>query len=208
MTAGIDNVTFETGDIYDLRFADASFDHVFVCFVLEHLPNPTEALHRLLRVLRPGGTITVIEGDHGSTFFHPHSDAAQAAVGCQVSLQAANGGNANICRSLFPLLAAAGASDVRVSPRHVYVDASRPAWVEGFTKNTFTAMIRGVRNDALRSGLIDAERFDQGIRDLERTAGPDGVFNYMFFKATGRRPADGDSHTTTNSLLEEEPPTS
>ena len=50
-----------------------SFDHVFVCFVLEHLTRPAEALIILRRLLRPGGTITVIEGDHGSTYFHPES---------------------------------------------------------------------------------------------------------------------------------------
>lgn len=51
----------------------ASFDHVFVCFLLEHLPRPVEALTRLRSTLKPGGTITVIEGDHGSTYFHPDS---------------------------------------------------------------------------------------------------------------------------------------
>ena len=51
------------------------FDHVFVCFVLEHLARPVEALSILERLLRPGGTITLIEGDHGSTYFHPDSAA-------------------------------------------------------------------------------------------------------------------------------------
>ena len=31
------NVEFRQADIFDLPFAPASFDHVFVCFVLEHL---------------------------------------------------------------------------------------------------------------------------------------------------------------------------
>ena len=183
---GIVNVEVEQGDLFDLRFADHSFDHVFVCFVLEHLPDPVAALRRLLRVLRPGGTITVIEGDHGSTFFHPDSDAAHAAIDCQVALQAANGGNANIGRSLYPLLVEAGATEVVVSPRHVYVDGSRPTWIEGFTKNTFTAMIEGVRDEALGAGFIAADEFNRGIVDLQRTATSDGVFSYMFFKAVAR----------------------
>jgi SAM-dependent methyltransferase len=182
--AGIANVTFEQGDIFDLRFADGSFDHVFVCFVLEHLADPVRAAAALRRVLRPGGTVTVIEGDHGSTFFHPFSDDAMAAVGCQVTLQAMAGGNANIGRQLYPLLREAGYQEVRVSPRHVYVDGSRPEWIEGFTRNTFTAMIEGVRTAAVGEGLITAERFDDGIAALRRTAAPDGVFNYMFFRAT------------------------
>ena len=32
--AGFGNVTFQTADIFRLPFPEASFDHVFVCFVL------------------------------------------------------------------------------------------------------------------------------------------------------------------------------
>ena len=97
-------------------------------------------------LLRPGGTITVIEGDHGSAYFHPDSAAAHAAIRCQVELQRAAGGNALIGRQLYPLLVEAGFDAVRVSPRMVYVDASRPDLVDGFTRKTFTAMIEGVRD--------------------------------------------------------------
>jgi len=38
-------------------------------------------------MLKPGGTITVIEGDHGSTCFHPDSEPAREAIACQVRLQ-------------------------------------------------------------------------------------------------------------------------
>jgi len=64
--AGLTNVEFRQGDIFELPFGAESYDHVFVCFVLEHLAQPVEALAALDRVLKPGGTITVIEGDHGS----------------------------------------------------------------------------------------------------------------------------------------------
>jgi len=37
---GLTNVDFQVANIFELPFADASFDHVLVCFVLEHLPNP------------------------------------------------------------------------------------------------------------------------------------------------------------------------
>jgi len=189
LQSGITNVKFEQGDIFDLSYPDASFDVVFVCFVLEHLAAPVEALRELLRVMKPEGTIWVIEGDHGSAFFHPDSTSARAAIECQVSLQAAAGGNANIGRELYPLMCEAGLIGVTVSPRHVYVDGSRPQWIEGFTRDTFTAMIEGVRDAALAAGILAAPEFDAGIRDLNRTAQTDGVFSYMFFKATGRREA-------------------
>jgi SAM-dependent methyltransferase len=186
--AGLTNVEFRHADIFDLPFGAESFDCVFVCFVLEHLSRPVEALAVLRGLLRPGGTITVIEGDHGSTYFHPDSAAAHAAIQCQVTLQAQAGGNALIGRQLYPLMVEAGFEGVSVSPRMVYVDDSRPELVDGFTRRTFTAMIEGVRESALAAGLIDPERFDAGIRDLHRTADGDGVFCYTFFKGVASKP--------------------
>jgi SAM-dependent methyltransferase len=186
-SAGLANVELRQADIFALPFGGASFDHVFVCFVLEHLSRPVEALAILTGLVRPGGTITVIEGDHGSTYFHPDSAAAHEAIQCQVALQREAGGNSLIGRELYPLMTAAGLDAVRVSPRMVYVDASRPDLVDGFTRKTFTAMIEGVREPALEARLIEPERFDAGVRALHRTTEADGVFCYTFFKGVGER---------------------
>ncbi len=184
---GLYNVQFQQADIFNLDFEPESFDHVFVCHVLEHLNHPDKALIILKNLIRVGGTITVIEGDHGSAYFYPDSEAAHQAIECLVDLQRRSGGNAMIGRELYPLLKEAGFSSIHVSPRMVYVDSSRPALVEGFTKNTFTAMIEGVRDAALKAQMIDESTFDRGIWDLYRTAESDGVFCYTFFKATATK---------------------
>jgi len=72
--------------------------------------------------------------------------------------------------------------DIRVSPRMIYVDSSKPDLVEGFTKSTFIAMVEGVKEQSMRSGLMEEEEWDKGIRDLYRTTGEDGTFIYTFFK--------------------------
>jgi SAM-dependent methyltransferase len=172
---GLADVEFRRADLLDPPFAPGSFDHVFLCFVLEHLPDPVGVL----------GSLRRLEGDHGSTCFHPDSEAARRAIAAQVALQRAAGGDALIGRRLHPLLREAGFASVRVSPRMVYVDGSRPDLADCFTRRTFTAMIRGVREPALAAGLMGAEAFDEGVRALERTAEPDGVFCYTFFKAWG-----------------------
>ena len=189
--AGHDHVAFRQADVHDLPFEPQSFDHVFVCFVLEHLADPVGALEACRRVLRPGGTLTVVEGDHGSAYFHPDHAAARRAVACQVELQARAGGDALVGRRLYPLLGEAGLADVVVSPRVVYADASRPEMVDGFTRRTFTAMVAGVRDQAVTAGLLTAEEFDAGVRALERTAEPDGTFSYTFFKARATAPGAG-----------------
>ena len=113
--------------------------------MLEHLADPVGALEHSSALLTPGGTVTVIEGDHGSAYFHPDSAAARAAIQCQIDAPARAGGNALIGREVHPLLVEAGFEDVARLAAIVYVDASRPDLVDGFTRKTFTAMIEGVR---------------------------------------------------------------
>ena len=186
--AGLGQVTFRQADILALPFPEGSFDHVFACFVLEHLSAPDAALAALRYVLRPGGSLTVIEGDHGSVLFHPENAAARHAIACQVELQRRAGGDAMIGRRLSALLRDAGFEAVRISPRLIYADAGRPALVEGFIRRTFTAMVAGVREPAIAAGLTNAAAFDAGIAALERSAAPDGSFSYQFFKGIGRKP--------------------
>jgi ubiquinone/menaquinone biosynthesis C-methylase UbiE len=182
---GLTNVEFQQADVFNLPFAEESFDYIFVCFVLEHLAAPAEALIKLKKVLRSGGTLTAIEGDHGSAYFYPDSEYARRTIKCLIDLQAKTGGNSLIGRQLYPLLTGCGFKDVRVTPKAVYADSSRPEMVEGFTKNTFTAMVEGVREQALSSRMIDEKSWEKGVADLYRTAESDGVFNYTFFKAVG-----------------------
>lgn len=40
------DVTWHQGDLHRLPLPDGAFDHVFLCFVLEHLPDPKPAWRR------------------------------------------------------------------------------------------------------------------------------------------------------------------
>jgi len=180
---GIENVECKVADVRDLAASKTEqFDHVFVCFVLEHLANPVEILTQLKNLLKPSGTITVIEGDHGSTFFYPDNKAAQKVVWAQTELQAKRGGDANIGRALYPLLQKAGFKQAEVSPRQIYVDASKEGLVDGFIKNTFTAMIQGMGEELIAEEVVTKSEYEKGIDGLLRTAEVDGVFSYTFFK--------------------------
>ena len=96
--AGLSNVSFQTANIFKLPFPKASFDHVFACFVLEHLKEPAKALRCLKAVLKPGGTLMVIEGDHSSTLFHPRCDAAWKTIQGLIDLQAKEAANLKMRR--------------------------------------------------------------------------------------------------------------
>ena len=48
-------IDFRVGDAEKLEFADNSFDFVFSCETLEHIPHPENMLKEIYRVLKPGG---------------------------------------------------------------------------------------------------------------------------------------------------------
>lgn len=59
--AGLDNLTWQAGDARALPFGDATFDQVVTRFSFHHLLDPAQALGEMVRVCRPGGTVTVVD---------------------------------------------------------------------------------------------------------------------------------------------------
>jgi ubiquinone/menaquinone biosynthesis C-methylase UbiE len=68
---GITNVTFRAASIYQLPYADGSFDAAFACAVLQHLADPLAAIEEMRRVLKPGGVIGIADGSSTITFRYP-----------------------------------------------------------------------------------------------------------------------------------------
>jgi 2-polyprenyl-3-methyl-5-hydroxy-6-metoxy-1,4-benzoquinol methylase len=64
---GLDS-KIETGreSLLDLSFPDASFDYILCWGVLMHIPDVEKAVSELSRVLKPGGTLVVSEGNMSS----------------------------------------------------------------------------------------------------------------------------------------------
>jgi SAM-dependent methyltransferase len=88
--AGIE-ATLREGDALALPFADASFDHVWMMWLLEHIPDAVAALHEARRVLVPGGAITAIEVDYSTCRVEPSTPSVEALLRAMVQGMAASG---------------------------------------------------------------------------------------------------------------------
>ena len=187
-SSGFDNVTFQQEDIHKLPFADESFDNVFVCFVLEHLEDPVAALVELKRVLKPSGTITVIEGDHGSAFWHPETPESVAAWNGLITAQRKIGHDPNIGRRLTPLLTTAGFELQSCEPAWLYADKLKPALRDGMVNHIIVPMVQSAEEQILTDNLVPKDVYQQGITDLSRVDEIDeGTFFYTWFKAVAKK---------------------
>jgi SAM-dependent methyltransferase len=88
--AGVEASLVEA-DALALPFADESFDHVWMMWFLEHVPDPAAALSESRRVLVPGGVITAIEVDYSTCRAEPSTPSIEALIRAMVEGMAASG---------------------------------------------------------------------------------------------------------------------
>ncbi len=186
--AGYSTVEFRHEDIFDHRLGPGSFDHIFVCFVLEHMEQPVKALEHMMTLLRVGGTITLIEGDHSSGRWTPETEASRAAWNGLVTSQQRLGHDPNIGNRLQALMSEAGINRMQVEPREVFADRSDPDLLHGVVNQIIAPMVFSAEKHILDNWLVEPQTWKEGLRDLNNVASSaDGTFFYSWFKGVGIR---------------------
>jgi protein-L-isoaspartate O-methyltransferase len=183
---GITNVEFIHSDLYEHTLESDSFDHIFVCFLLEHLHDPGIALDIFHETLRIGGTITVIEGDHGSGFWTPETNESRLAWDGLIRSQRELGHDPNIGRRIHPLLQGAGFSVTDVSPRWIYADQSNHELMDGVINQIIVPMVYSAEGQVLGSKYMDNDTWKRGLKDIANVSiHQAGTFFYTWFKGVG-----------------------
>lgn len=109
--ADVQNVEFETGDVYELGFPDSSFDVVHAHQVLQHLTDPVRALREMRRVLRPGGLLAVRDADYKAFMWSPSDPRLDRWLEIYHLVTTANEAEADAGRHLLEWVVAAGFED-------------------------------------------------------------------------------------------------
>ena len=84
--ADVPNVRFTRGDLHAIPVADGTFDDVLLFNVLTHASAPARALAEAARVLRRGGSLTLVtleahrHGELTAAYGHVHAGFAPAAL--------------------------------------------------------------------------------------------------------------------------------
>jgi len=102
------NVTFEQGDIYELRFELGTFDAALAHTLLYHLSDPVRALQELRRVLKPGGIAAISDDDFDTVTISPEHPFVKRLTEIWKKVVLFNGGNPFYSRNLRGLMLEAG----------------------------------------------------------------------------------------------------
>lgn len=101
-----DNVTYQVGDAHHAPYGDAEFDIITLHTLISHVEDPLQVLGEARRLVRPGGTVAIFDGDYASlTFAYPDHALAKTIEEKLIQLIVAN---PRIMRDLPRLLGAAG----------------------------------------------------------------------------------------------------
>ena len=63
------DIEFRTGDSHSLQLSDALFDAAVAHTLVSHVSDPLAVLNEIARVVRPGGTVGIFDGDYASMTF-------------------------------------------------------------------------------------------------------------------------------------------
>lgn len=183
VSRGIENVHFETADIYKLPFPDNSFDSVFANSVLNHLRKPIEALKEIRRVLRPDGIVGIRDLDWGGRIHAPITPLLEEWYKLTVKVRQQNGGNPFLGRHQRRLLIEAG---------FVHPVASVSTWASGTAEETrlcsifLKAQLKGLAATALTEGWIDQATIEKVAAEFDEWAlRPDALYVDTYCEALG-----------------------
>jgi SAM-dependent methyltransferase len=168
-------VDFRVGDAHSLGFSSGTFDAVIAHTLISHVTEPTAVLREMARVVRPGGTVVIFDGDYASlTYAFPDHELGRRMDAALVS---AAFNNPMIMRDMPRLLPELGLS---------LTAAWGDAVVEMGTGSYFKSFAETYAPSVTRAGLLPAETVEAWLTG-QRKSMEDGTFfaccNYYTYLA-------------------------
>lgn len=182
----VSGVQFAVGDVYDLDFADGSFDVVHAHQVLQHLSDPVSALREMYRVLRPSGLLAVRDSDYGGFLWQPADPRLDRWRAVYHDVCTRNGADSDAGRRLPEWVRAAGFGKLSISSSTwTFADDHDRAWWGGLWADR--TLGSSFTEQALEYGLTtrrELESMAEAWREWSKRA--DGIFIVLHVEVLAR----------------------
>jgi len=170
-----ERIDFRIGDAHSLDFPPATFDAVIAHTLISHVTEPTRVVREMARVVRPGGTVVIFDGDYASlTYaFADHDFGHQM----DVALANATFNNPRVMRDLPRLLPELGLK-MAAAWGDAVVEIGKGSYFKSFAE-TYAPSVT-------RAGLLPAEAVEAWLAAQQQSM-EDGTFfascNYYTYLA-------------------------
>lgn len=169
-----------------MTFTPNQFDGAFLCWVLEHVPDPQRVLSEVRRVLRPGATVYVTEVMNSSFFLEPYSPNIWKYWMAFNDFQFDHAGDPFIGAKLGNLLSALGFINIETEIITWHLDNRRPARRKEVI-DYWSELMLSASDQLVESSYITEETAQLAKQELETVGNdPNAVFLYSFMQAKAK----------------------
>jgi ubiquinone/menaquinone biosynthesis C-methylase UbiE len=173
-------------DATAMEFKANSFDGAFLCWILEHVPDPIRVLSEVRRVLRPGSVIYITEVMNSSFFLNPYSPNVWKYWMAFNEYQLSQTGDPFVGAKLGNLLMQVGYQDVRTEIKTWFLDNRRPQARKDCVEY-WTELLLSASDQLIAAKYVEKEVVEEMKAEMARVAGdPNAVFFYSFVQAKAR----------------------
>jgi ubiquinone/menaquinone biosynthesis C-methylase UbiE len=177
-------VEYLVGNACALDLGDGAFDVVIAHTLISHVSDPLAVLREARRVVRPGGSVAIFDGDYASlTFAHPDADLARRVEDALLEVFV---NNPRIMRDLPRLLPEVGLEVVEATG-HVYADIGRGGFFANMAESYGTILAE--------TGLLPAADIDEWRSEQARAVAEStffGASNYYTYLTRRSPQSEGD----------------
>ena len=175
----IDNLSFSQGNVYELDIEDDSYDFVYARFLFQHLEHSDKALAEIHRVVKPGGTVAIVDVDDDWLTLYPEPKYFRRFVRRAARNQQSYGGDRFVGRKLGYKLSQAGFEDINVNVDTV---TSKQLGMKGFLDITTGYKVGQLKGKDRDIGLKEQRNIYQLLEQ------PDAWGFASVFVSTGKKP--------------------
>jgi ubiquinone/menaquinone biosynthesis C-methylase UbiE len=170
----------------DLKFDSESFDGAFLCFVLEHVPDPGRVLSEVRRVLAPGGIIYITEVLNSSFFLDPYSPHVWKYWMAFNDYQYDQKGDPFMGAKLGNLLMQNGYRNIETEVKTWFLDNRHPQKRKEIIE-FWSELLMSASDQLLKAEYVDQATIDGMKKEMKVVANdPNAVFFFSFIQAKAR----------------------
>jgi ubiquinone/menaquinone biosynthesis C-methylase UbiE len=170
----------------NLTFTTENFDGAFLCFVLEHVPDPRRVLSEVRRVLSPGGTVYVTEVLNSSFFLDPYSPNTLKYWMAFNDYQYDQKGDPFMGAKLGNLLMQIGFRNIETEVKTWFLDNRHPQKRKEMIE-FWSELLMSASDQLVTAKYVDQETVDGMKKEMSVVANdPNAVFFFSFIQAKAK----------------------